>query len=708
MNAAFHASDKCIDLSHPSAKQSRMPRRRSLVTLIALVLIALGLMTLPRPTLYYPNVVIDVTEGMQLDFLLNGLQDKTTCEAEATSIANAITASCAKCSPRIQRCLQDLPTELRQRFDETPLPIPSARMTNGIVTYNAAQAEIAQLACQESERQAVLRGDQSKVTCYSPGAARNHLLFEKQHDRSAYTTFTLLLAIVGALIAALAAAILVTYYRYRRPVASARSRSTLNRLTLIIHPWLETLTLAGIDTIILLCVFLALSWPTTADINRWGHLDRATVLTHGVAIVLTVAWFGLLLEHYTRRRPFWDELREITRVLAAMFMVSGAAAFVGGIEIGRTNHLVVWGLAFLLIPLGRSGAKQLLQDLGLWQRPAVIIGTGDSAQAAIGALQNDPSMGYRVVALFTLQSGDSPLPPDHWAKDFGLTAHSVGNDIEETLVKMGHPQIFVALENPDAPDATSIIHRLIDSQHHVHLIPRIQNLPLLGAHFSPFMNQEIALLTFRSNLRRTSVKITKRTIDLLFSAIGLLISTPIILTSAITIYLISPRNPFYSQTREGYLGKDVRVWKLRTMHHNAEQLLDRHLKTCPAAKEEWDRYFKLTDDPRILPFIGTFLRTSSIDELPQLVNVLLGDLSLVGPRPFPHYHLESFSNEFRALRRQVKPGITGMWQVHARSNGDIKVQEYYDTYYIRNWSMWLDCYILFKTPGAVASGRGAK
>jgi lipopolysaccharide/colanic/teichoic acid biosynthesis glycosyltransferase len=147
--------------------------------------------------------------------------------------------------------------------------------------------------------------------------------------------------------------------------------------------------------------------------------------------------------------------------------------------------------------------------------------------------------------------------------------------------------------------------------------------------------------------------------------------------------------------------------KIRTMRIDAEQRLQEHLAADARINDEWKRRYKLRDDPRLIPVIGRPFRRFSIDELPQLWAVLTGDMSLVGPRPFPDYHVARFTPAFLHLRERVRPGITGLWQITVRSEGTLEEQEAYDSYYIRNWSIWLDVYILTRTLATVLSGRGA-
>lgn len=199
----------------------------------------------------------------------------------------------------------------------------------------------------------------------------------------------------------------------------------------------------------------------------------------------------------------------------------------------------------------------------------------------------------------------------------------------------------------------------------------------------------------------------KRLTDWLLGLPLFLASIPLLALFALFIAAVNPGAPFYSQEREGCGGRRIRIWKLRTMHLDAERVLSDYLAHDPASAEEWRRFCKLQHDPRILPVVGRLLRRTSLDELPQLWNVLKGEMTLVGPRPLPRYHLELFPPEFRALRRDVLPGLTGLWQVTARGSGDIGVQQELDTHYIRNWSILMDIKLLCRTVWAVLSCRGA-
>jgi lipopolysaccharide/colanic/teichoic acid biosynthesis glycosyltransferase len=200
----------------------------------------------------------------------------------------------------------------------------------------------------------------------------------------------------------------------------------------------------------------------------------------------------------------------------------------------------------------------------------------------------------------------------------------------------------------------------------------------------------------------------KRSVDLVVAVTGAAFYLPIIVAAVLAVQLVDRGPIFYAQVRRGYSGRPIRVWKLRTMYRDSADRLERHLVADPRAQREWCRYFKLRRDPRVLPWVGDFLRRSSIDELPQIWNLIRGEMTLVGPRPLPDCHLDAFDREFRRLRQSVVPGLTGLWQVAARSDGDCAALRRLDSYYIKNWSLQLELSILLRTVTVVLTGRGAR
>jgi lipopolysaccharide/colanic/teichoic acid biosynthesis glycosyltransferase len=186
----------------------------------------------------------------------------------------------------------------------------------------------------------------------------------------------------------------------------------------------------------------------------------------------------------------------------------------------------------------------------------------------------------------------------------------------------------------------------------------------------------------------------KRIIDYTLSLALFLLFLPLIFLIGIAVKITNPGPIFFIQERVGLQGKIIKFVKFRTMYVDAEERLKLYLATNPDKKAEWEKYFSLDKDPRVIPFIGNFLRKTSLDELPNLINVLRGDISLVGPRPLPLYHFKELSPEIQQLRQSVLPGITGLWQI---TRGDINNLMALDSYYIKNWSLSLDLRIILNT-----------
>ncbi len=199
----------------------------------------------------------------------------------------------------------------------------------------------------------------------------------------------------------------------------------------------------------------------------------------------------------------------------------------------------------------------------------------------------------------------------------------------------------------------------------------------------------------------------KRPFDVFFSLFAILITLPIMIPIAIIIKLTDRGSIFYGHERVGFQGRKFKVLKFRSMYPDADRRLKDILESDPKAKEEWERTFKLKNDPRVTP-IGKFLRKTSLDELPQFFNVLKGDMSVVGPRPVVEEELKKYYKDKAKLYMSVKPGITGHWQVEGRSDvEDYEERVKMDEWYIKNQSFWLDLKIIFKTIKVMLTGKGA-
>ena len=199
----------------------------------------------------------------------------------------------------------------------------------------------------------------------------------------------------------------------------------------------------------------------------------------------------------------------------------------------------------------------------------------------------------------------------------------------------------------------------------------------------------------------------KRVLDVGLATILLLVAVPAILLAALLIVLVDGRPVFFVQQREGLHGRPFRLLKLRTMRRDAEARLQATLAADPLRAAEWEAYLRLDDDPRVLGRIGRALRRSSLDEVPQLVNVLRGSMSLVGPRPLPVALVDMLPGEALDARRAVKPGLTGLWQVSGRSDNDVTGLVELDLAYVRDRSVVTDLRIILATPRVVLTRRGA-
>jgi Undecaprenyl-phosphate galactose phosphotransferase WbaP len=469
------------------------------------------------------------------------------------------------------------------------------------------------------------------------------------------------------------------------------SVSTFNERRWII--WLKLL----VDIVALQLAFVAGYYLRFVFSNRWPisiSPDQYYDLACAMLLLPLGFWIMELYPGYGVSEV--ERFKRMTNATFGFFIILTVCKFFVA-EVPWSRGVFLFALLFALIfpPILQSILRYLLIRFNMWGTPVIIIGAGLTGRSVISSLEKDPSFGLRPVAVF---DDDQSL----WGKTIGNVPIAGGIDEASVLSDVVRYAI-IAMPGAGRDRIVKISHLLPFPK--ITVVPDLLGLQSLWVEVRDLGG--IPGMEIQRQLLLKHNRIIKCCIDYCLGIPLFLISVPIVAVSALCIWFISPGSPFYTQERVGANGKKIKIFKLRTMRHDSEQLLEKYLAENDQAREEWNQFFKLKNDPRILPFVGTFLRKSSLDELPQLWNVLRGEMSLVGPRPFPVYHLKEFSEAFRQLRRSVLPGITGSWQVSARSNGDLAVQERLDTHYIRNWSVWEDLLVLGKTVKIVLSGKGA-
>lgn len=359
-----------------------------------------------------------------------------------------------------------------------------------------------------------------------------------------------------------------------------------------------------------------------------------------------------------------------------------------------TGTLLSWALLLLFSLFVRYGFRSLLISAGRYGRPISVIGAGQTAAMAIQHLRAHPAYGLNPVAAY-----------DDNQELHGTTLHGVPilGTIEQAIIDPRTEQALVSIPGARAETQQRIVNATYAAFRHTWVIPDLFGIP--NQALQPHNIGSVASLEVRNNLRSVQARTLKRTIDLLGSGLGGLLLLPILLLIALAIKLDSPGPAVYRARRLGRNGEPFDCFKFRSMHRDAETKLKSVLDSDPTLKAEFEATHKLKNDPRVTR-VGAFLRKTSLDELPQLANVLLGTMSLVGPRPIVQSEVAKYG-EIYAVYKQVRPGMTGYWQANGRSDTSYDERVGMDNFYVTNWTPWLDMAILIQTLKVVAMGRGA-
>ncbi|WP_294955461.1 sugar transferase [Sulfurovum sp.] len=373
---------------------------------------------------------------------------------------------------------------------------------------------------------------------------------------------------------------------------------------------------------------------------------------------------------YTYRYDFWHESRIVLKVI--FFSAILIFAYLAMTKSAEDYSRLVIGFSFVLmslfIPLSKNISKKILHKLGLWQKKAKIYGDDPFLTSEI---YGNPYLGY-----IEPKKGEEPAT------------------------------VFVNSKESDLPTLKKIISQEIKQREEVIFIPLMDDYDLTHSHIYDLSNTRTNLIVFQNRLKSRYRTLFKNISDFTLSLAIFPFLIPIMLVIA---YKIKRGNPhekiLFKQKRLGKNGKPFSCYKFQTMYENSDTLLEQYLKAHPEEITYYDTYHKYRNDPRVTK-AGHFLRRTSLDELPQIFNVFRGDMSFIGPRPYMLSEKKDIGEEIGTIL-SVKPGITGLWQVSGRSDVDFDSRVELDVWYIRNWNLWMDMVILFKTVKTVLIRDGA-
>lgn len=428
----------------------------------------------------------------------------------------------------------------------------------------------------------------------------------------------------------------------------------------------------------------------------------------------------------------------ITFVCAGLWLVSFLVRSGGWDGVQHLAWILAWLVSIFAVPIARAALRWKCASKRWWGQPVVVLGAGRVGRAVVGTLQRRPQLGLKPVGVLdddplkhgTLRAtwGDDDIeveaapestgePPKSTPETPSTRAAAWANfaQIEEVPVLGGlelAPVLaqrlkirfaVVAMPEADASALLSIIERYAESFQSVLAIPDLFDLAYFGAATRDLGG--VLGIEVRRQLLLTGPRFAKRLMDISITGLALLCVSPLVFLIAILVKLDSRGSIFYNQKRLGQDGVRFPALKFRTMHGDGEQRLKAVLEKDPKMRAEYEEFHKLTKDPRITR-VGRFLRKYSLDELPQLWNVLVGDMSLVGPRPYLEREIPEMDQK-EAIILRVRPGITGIWQVTERNASTFERRLHMDVEYVRSWSPWVDIYVLFRTVPVVLGGTGS-
>ena len=388
------------------------------------------------------------------------------------------------------------------------------------------------------------------------------------------------------------------------------------------------------------------------------------------------------------------EIRCISLANASAFLfISVVLALHHAALVAQLVCLSAFACASVGILVLRSIVRKIGSRFEWWGYPVVLFGGGTVALSILRKLLSQPHLGLRPVAVVDDRSTAEEIE--------GIPVFE--SQYLDQIKTSGVRHAIVAAPELSQLEFADVIERGGNAFPHLILIPDTNFIWKAGAYPRDLMG--ILGIQVRNNLLDSGSRIAKRTMDLVISTLLTLFLLPPMAIISILIVAESGFPVFYSQKRLGHGGRTFYMWKFRTMMRDSASVLNHHLASSLELQREWAEYQKLRVDPRVTR-VGRVLRRTSLDELPQLWNIIKGEMSMVGPRPYLSAQLTKYEAAY-SIYVKTLPGLTGLWQVSGRNRTTLEERIAYDIHYIRNWSLWMDIYLMAKTLGTVVSGDGA-
>jgi Undecaprenyl-phosphate galactose phosphotransferase WbaP len=481
--------------------------------------------------------------------------------------------------------------------------------------------------------------------------------------------------------------------RMESTVALTTVRQWPETLPNVVRPGRTTLCLVGSDAVALI---FSVAIAAGCRVLFEGAVDFAEYSRFWPLFFVFFAVFAEVRLYSLVGLSEPEELRRstISSALLLGVLVLVSASTLGGRWYREWPLFLTVTLSIVFVPLVRAVTRIFLAREPWWGSPAIVVGTGQGARNIIQEMRRDAALGLKPVAV--IEDRDYPCEFDGLPV-FGTTANP------GFLRDLASPCIIAAASDlPQRRVIQMVQHRrvkcsrilLVQDSH------AFSSLHITLRKVGPMFALELPV---EHSMRYSHL--AKRVIDVLLTLTIAGAGLPVVLAIALTIRLSSPGPVLFGQRRIGVRGTEFMAWKFRSMVVDADQILKSHLEEHPAARQEWEASHKLKNDPRITR-AGAFLRKTSLDELPQLWNVLMGHMSLVGPRPIVEAEIERYGETFD-LYKSMRGGLTGLWQVSGRSDTSYEERVRLDRFYVQNCSVWLDLCILFRTFGVVLLRKGA-